>query len=155
MIQLSRVWSITLKSSSALAYGSRTSIDMVLLAKVPLISAASYYPWTMYERKDRRGGWGERRPFLDGLYLEARGLPTPLRLRAPVRRAYPGRGHNTAERYYQSLMYIGPRTSDALHKAICCIGPGLCELRRIPKRRSSQNPKTANFTWQTLALGIL
>jgi hypothetical protein len=59
------------------------------------------------------------------------------------------RGHNTG-RYYRSLMYIGLRTSDALHKTICCIGPGLrimlevnfrefpqCELRLIGFLRSS------------------
>jgi hypothetical protein len=29
-------------------------------------------------------------------------------------------------RYYRSLMYIGLRTSDSLHKKLCRIGPGLC-----------------------------
>jgi hypothetical protein len=44
---------------------------------------------------------------------------------SPARRAYP-RGHNTAERYYRSLMYFGLRTSDTLHKKSCRIGAGVC-----------------------------
>jgi hypothetical protein len=43
----------------------------------------------------------------------------------PVRRAYPG-SHNTSERYYRNLMYIGLRISDTLQKKACRIGPGLC-----------------------------
>jgi len=62
------------------------------------------------------------------------------------------RGHNTAERYYQNLMYVGLRTSDTLHKTACWTGPGLCimlevnfrerclcELRRIPIPRTRVN----------------
>src|SRR5215218_10764912 len=37
-------------------------------------------------------------------------------------------GHNTAARYYQSLMYDGLRTPEALHKKSCRIRPGLCSL---------------------------
>ena len=44
---------------------------------------------------------------------------------APVRRAYPGRGHNTAGRYYRSLMYIRLHPSDTLHKKPYCIRAGL------------------------------
>src|SRR5918995_1277483 len=43
---------------------------------------------------------------------------------APVRRACPIRGQNTAEREYQRLMYAGPRTSDTLHKKPCRVGSG-------------------------------
>jgi hypothetical protein len=66
-------------------------------------------------------------------------MVTAVAEKAPVRRAYPRRGHNTAGRYYRSLMYIGLRTSDALHKKICGIGPGLGELRRIPLPRTLVN----------------
>jgi hypothetical protein len=33
----------------------------------------------------------------------------------------PGKGRNTCGRYHRSLMYIGLRTSDTLHKKPCCI----------------------------------
>jgi len=36
-------------------------------------------------------------------------------------------------------MYFGLRTSDTLHKKLCCMGPGLCELPRIPIPRTPVN----------------
>jgi hypothetical protein len=35
-------------------------------------------------------------------------------------------GHNTSCGYYRSLMYIGLRTTDTLHKKFCHLGPRLC-----------------------------
>jgi hypothetical protein len=55
------------------------------------------------------------------------------------------RGHNTACRYYRSLMYIGLRTYDTLHKKARWIGPGLCELRRNLNTRSSQNSYSTHY----------
>jgi hypothetical protein len=49
----------------------------------------------------------------------------------PDRRAYPGRGHNTAGRHYQSPMYAGLRTSETLHKKFCRIGPWLCIMLAV------------------------
>jgi hypothetical protein len=48
-----------------------------------------------------------------------------------LRRAYPRRGHNTAGRYYQSLMYIELGTSDVLHKKPATWDRGYTELPRI------------------------
>jgi hypothetical protein len=47
------------------------------------------------------------------------------------------RGRNRAARYYQSLMYIGLRTCDTLHKKPCRIGSGLCG--------TSENPTSTSF----------
>src|SRR5215210_6363697 len=36
-------------------------------------------------------------------------------------------------------MYVGLCTCGALHKKACCIGTGLCEVRRVPLLRASVN----------------
>jgi len=53
------------------------------------------------------------------------------------------RDHNTGGDY-ESLMYAGLRTSKTLHKKLCRIGLGLCELRRIPLPRTSVNRRVAD-----------
>ena len=42
------------------------------------------------------------------------------------------RGRNRAARYYQSLMYIEPRTFDTLHKKPCGIGTGESKRKADP-----------------------
>jgi hypothetical protein len=46
-------------------------------------------------------------------------------------------GHMTSGGYYRILMYIGPHTSDTLHKKPCRTGPGLY--------RTSENSVKAKF----------
>src|ERR671910_2378055 len=44
---------------------------------------------------------------------------------------------NTCRRYYLSLMYVGLRTSNALHKTMCCINWCHADRPRIPLKRTS------------------
>ena len=55
------------------------------------------------------------------------------------------RGRNRAARYYQSLMYIGLRTCDKLHKKPCRIGSGLCGTSE-----NAQKAKFAEFHFHAL-----